>query len=70
MIPERFAPILFGFILSGLMSFIVSGLSTLRALGWAPEAWLWNWLASWALAFPVVLIVAPVTRRMVARLTR
>jgi hypothetical protein len=24
MIPERFAPVLFGFILSGLMSFVVS----------------------------------------------
>jgi hypothetical protein len=30
MIPERFAPVLFGFILSGLMSFVVSGISTLK----------------------------------------
>ena len=31
MIPARYAPILFGFLLSGMMSFLVSGLSTFRA---------------------------------------
>ncbi|MEY4696692.1 MAG: hypothetical protein RIT14_1120 [Pseudomonadota bacterium] len=72
MIPARYAHILFGFILSGLMSCIVSGLSTVRALGLAPHfpmLWLGNWAVSWALAFPTVLVVAPVTRRIVARLT-
>lgn len=72
MIPARFAPVLFGFILSGLMSCIVSGLSTFRALGLAPHfaaLWAGNWAVSWALAFPTVLVVAPVARRLVARLT-
>ncbi len=32
--------------------------------------WLGNWLSSWAVAFPAVLVVAPVTRHLVARLTR
>jgi hypothetical protein len=32
MIPARFAPILFGFILSGLMSAIVSAIATARVL--------------------------------------
>lgn len=71
MIPARFAPILFGFILSGLMSLIVSGLSTFRALGLGNgfgAAWMGNWAVSWAVAFPVVLLVAPITRRIVARL--
>ncbi len=73
MIPARFAPILFGFILSGLMSFIVSGLSTYRALGLVDhfaQLWLGNWVVSWAIAFPTVLVVAPITRRIVARLIR
>jgi hypothetical protein len=72
MIPARFAPILFGFILSGLMSCMVSGLSTFRALGLGagfPAAWAGNWLLSWAIAFPVVLVVAPITRRLVGKLT-
>jgi hypothetical protein len=73
MIPARFAPILFGFILSGLMSCMVSGLSTFRALGLGTgfaSAWAGNWLVSWAIAFPVVLVVAPITRRIVARLVK
>ena len=71
MFPARYAPILFGFLLSGMMSLIVSGLSTARALG-LPEGfaliWAGNWAVSWATAFPVVLIVAPITRRLVARM--
>ena len=73
MIPARFAPILFGLILSGLMSSLVSGIATLRAVGLVQglgRLWLGNWLSSWAVAFPAVLVVAPVTRRLVARLTR
>jgi hypothetical protein len=72
MIPARFAPILFGLILSGLMSCIVSGIATLRALGPVaafPGAWMTSWAFSWAVAFPTVLVVAPLTRRLVARLT-
>ncbi|MFM2389501.1 MAG: hypothetical protein RLZZ437_1056 [Pseudomonadota bacterium] len=73
MIPARFAPILFGFILSGLMSCVVSGIATFRALG-AHEGfladWAGSWAVSWAIAFPTVLIVAPITRNIVAALTR
>ena len=72
MIPARFAPILFGFILSGLMSCIVSGIATLRALGPVPDFlgfWGASWLTSWGVAFPTVLVVAPLARRIVARLT-
>lgn len=73
MIPARFAPILFGLILSGLMSCVVSGIAIWRALGLGEgffAAWGGSWLVSWAIAFPTVLVVAPVTRRIVGRLTR
>ena len=68
MIPARFAPILFGFLLSGFMSLIVSGFSTWRALGLGEgfgAAWAGAWIGSWAIAFPTVLVVAPVARRLV-----
>ena len=71
MFPARFAPILTGLILSGLMSLIVSGIATFRAAGPAPDfltLWMSAWAASWAVAFPTVLVVAPLTRRIVARL--
>ena len=73
MIPARFAPVLFGLILSGLMSLLVSGISTLRVTGLDagfPGRWMGAWAIGWAVAFPTVLVVAPLTRRLVARLTR
>lgn len=73
MIPARFANILFGFLLSGMMSFIVSGIATVRAAGLVNGffgLWMSSWVPSWMVAFPTVLLVAPFTRRLVARLTR
>ncbi|HZW12540.1 MAG TPA: DUF2798 domain-containing protein [Noviherbaspirillum sp.] len=72
MIPEKYVPVLFGAILSGLMSLLVSGISTLRTIGPATSflhIWLGAWLAAWLVAFPVVLLVAPLTRKVVQRLT-
>ncbi|HSX92056.1 MAG TPA: DUF2798 domain-containing protein [Hydrogenophaga sp.] len=72
MLPAKFAPALFGLILSGLMSLLVSGISTLRAVGFIDgfaSLWVSAWLSAWLVAFPVVLVVAPLTRRAVARLT-
>ncbi|MGR3792999.1 DUF2798 domain-containing protein [Vannielia sp. SX4] len=68
--PARFAPALFGLILSGMMSLIVSGIATLRAapLDGILSAWLGAWLISWAIAFPVVLVVAPLARRLIGLL--
>nr|WP_321442874.1 DUF2798 domain-containing protein [uncultured Cohaesibacter sp.] len=69
MIPARFAPILFGLFLSGLMSFIVSGIATYRALGLIDgfaDEWIGSWLSAWAVAFPTVLVVAPLARHLVA----
>jgi hypothetical protein len=72
MLPQRFAPLLFGLILSGLMSLLVSGVSLLRATGVVQGflgAWANAWLTAWLFAFPVVLLIAPLARAAVARLT-
>jgi uncharacterized membrane protein len=72
MIPARYAPVLFGLILSGFMSFIVSGIATLRAAGLNGDLlglWFGAWIFSRIVAFPTVLVVAPVARGIVARLT-
>ncbi len=72
MIPQKFAPLLFGLILSGLMSLLVSGISMARALGLVHgfvAAWASAWLTAWLFAFPVVLLIAPLARAAVARLT-
>ena len=73
MIPSRFAPLLFGFVLSGLMSFVVSGISVLRATGLSLgfiDRWSGAWLTAWLFAFPIVLVAAPLARRLVQRLVQ
>jgi hypothetical protein len=73
MISPRFAPVVFGFVLSAMMSFIVSGIATMRTAGLGDgfiNLWIGAWLPSWLVAFPVVLVVAPVARRAVQSLVR
>ena len=73
MIPAKYAPLLFALILSGLMSLLVSGIATLRATGLSAQfiaLWLSAWLAAWLFAFPTVMVVAPLTRRLVNLLVR
>ncbi|WP_171175350.1 DUF2798 domain-containing protein [Ruegeria sp. HKCCD8929] len=73
MIPARFAPVLFGFIVSGLMSCIVTCIATIRNVGLGPETfgkWMGAWTLSWPVAFAVILVVAPLARRLVACLVR
>ena len=65
----RFAPILFGFLLSGLMSLVVSGIATVRAVGLV-DGFPALWMSSWLVAFPTVLVVAPLVRRLVAGIVR
>lgn len=72
MIPARYGPVLFSWILSGVMSLLVSGIATLRALpvdaGFG-AAWALAWVSSWVFAFPAVVLAAPLVRRLVALLT-
>ena len=73
MIPARFAPLTFSFFLSGMMSFIITGVATLRAIGLSADIfhlWITAWPISWLIAFPAVTIVAPVARRLSAMVTR
>lgn len=68
MIPRKYSQVVFALILSGLMSLMVSGISTLRAVGAVPDfgsLWVGAWLTAWLFAFPAVLVVAPMARRAV-----
>ncbi|MGB7480565.1 MAG: DUF2798 domain-containing protein [Burkholderiaceae bacterium] len=68
MIPRKYGPLLFSAILSGLMSLLVSGISTFRAIGPAQgfmSFWASAWLTAWLIAFPVVVLVAPLTQKAV-----
>lgn len=71
-IPARFAPLVFGALLSAIMVAIVSAfvLATARGLtpGFAGQ-WLRSCLTTWPVAFPTVTLIAPWVRRVVARVT-
>ena len=71
-IPARFAPVLFGALLSIIMVGIVSAvvLATTRGIhSGFPAQWLRSCMTTWPVAFPTVLLVAPWVRRVVGRLT-
>jgi hypothetical protein len=72
MFPKRFAPIVFAALLTGVMTFIISGVATLINVGVVadfPQRWLHAWLPNWAIACPVLLLVRPVVQRLTERLT-
>ncbi|MCI5096274.1 MAG: DUF2798 domain-containing protein [Rhodobacteraceae bacterium] len=71
MIPARYSQALFGLILSGLMSFIVTCVASVKAVGLGAHtfgAWMGAWSLSWPIAFAVVLVAAPRVRKLVSKL--
>lgn len=71
-IPARYAPILFGAILSAIMVAIVSAFVLVTTQGFhagLPAQWLKSCLTTWPVAFPTVTLVAPWVRKAVGRMT-
>jgi hypothetical protein len=71
-IPARYAPIVFGALLSAIMVCIVSAFVLVTTQGihpGLPAQWLKSCVATWPVAFPTVTLVAPWVRRMVGRVT-
>ena len=65
-LPAKWALIIIPFILSCLMSGIISFINMLRTLGWIEgfiSLWLHNWMISWAIAFPIVVTLLPFVRK-------
>lgn len=72
-LPAKWAPVMTAFFLSVFMCGVVSLVATVKALGVSPQlvaAWMEGWAVSWLLAFPVVLIVMPLVRRIVSVVCR
>jgi len=65
-LPAWTQPILFATLTTGVASFMVAGISTLRAMGPGPgfvAGWLGAWLWSWPIAAVTMYFVAPYVRR-------
>jgi len=68
-LPVRYAAIVMPLVLSVLMTFVVSAIATLKVLGPTPafvSSWPTAWALSWLVAFPTLLAVLPLVRRIVA----
>jgi hypothetical protein len=68
-LPPRYAALVMPLVLSVLMSLIVSGVSTLKSLGIGAaflSTWPVAWFLSWLIAFPTLLMVLPLVRRIVS----
>lgn len=71
-VPARYATFVMQVLLSLLMTFVVSLISTLRALGPSPDffrLWFGAWGLSWLVGFPTLVVVMPIVRRLTAALT-
>jgi hypothetical protein len=70
-IPAKYASLVMPFLLSILMTCIVSLISTLRGVGWTHrllELWPSAWGLSWLVAFPTLLLVLPLVKKLTALL--
>lgn len=66
----RWQPLVFAGFMSCFMALCMSGILTLVNLGWIDGffgKWLRAFLIAWPIAFPLVLLFAPLTRRLLAR---
>ena len=73
MIPARYIPFIFALTTSGIMSFIVCGVATWKALGFGASflpGWMEAWSLAWPIAFVVLLFVGPMVRKTLSRLTK
>ena len=71
MIPAKYAPLVFAFFMSMMMAFLMSGVLTIVNLGFPSDfisRWIRAFVIAWCFAFPAVLLVAPMARKIVEKL--
>ena len=70
-LPARYAGVVLPFVLSIVMSGIVSFIATLKTAG-TPDGlltlWLGAWKVSWLIAFPTLMLILPLVRWIVSLL--
>ncbi len=71
-IPQKYTGLLFAFVMSLLMAFLMSGVLTAVFVGVDGQFiahWMNGFIHAWPIAFPAILVVAPLVRKIVASLT-
>lgn len=70
-LPVRLFQPVFGLFMAIFMSFLMSGAITALNIGLPPDfvsRWMHSWGVAFSLAYPAILIVAPIARRIALRL--
>jgi hypothetical protein len=71
-LPSRYGKYVLPLILTFLMTFAVAGISTWIAVEslsvFFLKSWMKSWMVSWAIAFPAMVMLMPVTQRIVAQI--
>ncbi|WP_378956135.1 DUF2798 domain-containing protein [Pelosinus sp. sgz500959] len=67
----KYKTILFGFVMGGFTSFIISAVLTLVNSGTGDFLihWLRNWMIALSLAVPIATFIPPIVGRKIARIT-
>jgi hypothetical protein len=71
MLPKKHAPLVFALMMSCSMAFIMSGALTFINLGFSSDSvqrWLLIFPKAWLVAFPVVLVLAPMVRKITEKI--
>ena len=71
-VPPRYSNLLFGGMLSMIMVTVISGTVVFVTHGFGPSFlahWIKGFATAWPIAFPTVLVVAPLVRKFVVYLT-
>lgn len=73
MIPAKFERLVFAFLMSLFMSFLMSGVITLINLGLVENfisLWFSAYWRAFIVAFPIIFVVAPFVRKLTIRLIK
>ena len=73
MIPARYEMLLFQFLISGMMSCLVSGMVSFINLGtdgFEFMLWFEAWLIAWSIAFPTIVVMSPAIRLLTKSLIK
>jgi len=72
-LPKSAVHIATSFVLSIFMTGVISAISTVRNIGFDAsffEMWPSAWLLSWVIAFPTLVLVLPVVKRIISAITK
>lgn len=72
-IPKKYEHVAFAFLLSAIQTLVITGISLALTVGISsqlPALWAKTYFSAWMIAFPGVLVVAPVVRRILGRIVK